>query len=85
MMKRILETPNDIALTIGRIFLGGVLFAHGAQLALGWFGGKGFSGTLQGFTGPGMGIPVPLAVIAILTLFLAPIALMLGFLARPAA
>lgn len=84
-MKWFLETPNDVALTVARLFLGGVLWIHGAQLVLGWFGGQGFSETVRTFTGPGMALPAPLALIAILTLFLAPLGLIAGALTRPAA
>lgn len=62
-----------------------MLWVHGAQLVLGWFGGQGFSQTYQTFTGPNMGLPAPLALVAILTLFLAPLGLIFGALARPAA
>lgn len=33
------------ALLIGRLLLGGTLFAHGAQKLFGWFGGYGIKGT----------------------------------------
>ena len=39
MLTWMLETDGDWVLTIGRIVLGVVFFAHGAQMALGWFGG----------------------------------------------
>jgi putative oxidoreductase len=70
--------------TVLRLFLAVVIFPHGAQKLLGWFGGYGFEGTLGFMTGK-LGIPAPLAVVAILTEFLAPLALAAGLLARPAA
>src|SRR5215213_7967439 len=80
MLTRILNTSNDRILFISRIVLGSVMFAHGAQKALGWFGGPGFQPTLD-FFGK-MGIPAPLAVLAIAAEFLGGAALLLGLLGR---
>jgi putative oxidoreductase len=66
------------------LFLGVVFFAHGAQKTLGWFGGYGFSGTMGFFTHQ-MGIPAPLAALAIAAEFLGGVGLLLGFLGRIAA
>lgn len=66
-----------------RITLAAVLFPHGAQKVLGWFGGPGWRQSYDFFTKSG--IPGPLALTAMLTEFLAPIALLLGFMTRPAA
>jgi uncharacterized membrane protein YphA (DoxX/SURF4 family) len=55
--KRLLQTTNDPVLTIVRLTLGVVFFAHGAQKALGWFGGYGFAGTLEGFSKMGYLFP----------------------------
>jgi putative oxidoreductase len=71
-------------LTLLRICLGGIFFAHGAQKVLGWWGGPGFSGALNGFTG-GMGIPAVFAVLAIMAEFLGGIGLVFGLLTRVAA
>src|ERR1700733_11027278 len=51
-MKKLLATnsQNNTAL-IARIALGIVLFPHGAQKLLGWFGGYGFNGTMGFLTG----------------------------------
>jgi putative oxidoreductase len=51
MFRRLIETSDDVLLASLRVLLGAVMFAHGAQKALGWFGGNGFTGTAQ------MGIP----------------------------
>ncbi len=59
----------DAALLVGRLGLGGVMFAHGAQKVLGRFGGPGLSATVHMFTGM-MLIPLPLAYLAIATEFL---------------
>ena len=84
MMKRLLVTSNDGVLTLLRLVLGVVFFLHGAQKALGWFGGFGFSGTMHAFTGM-MHIPAPFAFLAIMAEFLGGIGLIVGFLARVAA
>jgi len=67
-----------------RISLALVLFPHGAQHALGWFGGYGFGGTLAWMTDT-LGFPAPLAALAIVTELLAPFALLLGLGSRLAA
>lgn len=83
-MRKLLQTPNDVALTILRLVLGIVFFAHGAQKMLGWFGGYGFSGTMKFFTGM-MHIPAPLAFLAISAEFLGGLGLLVGLLTRVAA
>jgi putative oxidoreductase len=82
MLKRLLQTTNDPVFTIIRLMLGLVLFAHGAQKMLGWFGGYGFSGTLSAFSTSGM--PIPLALFVILTEFFGSVALICGAFARVA-
>lgn len=82
MFKRLLQTTNDPVLTIIRLVLGLVFFAHGAQKMLGWFGGYGFAGTLSAFSTSGM--PTPLALFVILTEFFGSVALICGAFARVA-
>jgi len=77
-------TRPDAALLAARLALAVVIWPHGAQKLLGWFGGYGYSGTMQAFTTT-MGIPAPLAFAAIAVEFLAPIALAFGILGRVAA
>jgi putative oxidoreductase len=84
MFRKLINTTDDFAVTVLRLFLGVVFFAHGAQKTLGWFGGYGFSGTMGFFTHQ-MGIPAPLAALAIAAEFLGGIGLLLGFLGRIAA
>jgi len=74
-------TRLSVGPTILRIGLAATMFPHGAQKALGWFGGYGFSGTMGNFTGS-MHIPAALAILAIATEFLAPIALFFGLFTR---
>src|ERR1700686_828579 len=84
MFLRIANTSNDYAITILRLVLGVVFFAHGAQKMLGWFGGYGFTGTMGFFTGA-MHIPAPLAFLAIAAEFFGGLGLIVGFLTRIAA
>src|SRR4029450_3813003 len=66
-----------------RLVLGIVFFAHGAQKTFGWFGGRGLSATVAGFRQ--MNIPPAAATLAALVECLGGLALIVGFLARPAA
>jgi len=84
MVRKLLATSNDLSLTVIRLVLGVVFFAHGAQKMLGWFGGYGFHGTMGFFTQQ-MGIPAPLAFLAICAEFFGGLGLILGLLARIAA
>jgi putative oxidoreductase len=79
-MKKVMATGNDVALTILRVVLGTVFFAHGAQKMLGWFGGFGFHGTMGFFTN--MGMPAPLAFLIICTEFFGGLGLIVGLLTR---
>ena len=63
-MRKLLATVNDNSLTLMRLVLGVVFFLHGSQKMLGWFGGFGFSGTMNFFTSQ-MHIPAPFAFLAI--------------------
>ena len=80
MIRKLIATDNDGAVTFLRLVLGVVFFAHGAQKTLGWFGGYGFSGTMGFFTGM-MHIPALFAVLAIAAEFLGGLGLIVGLLA----
>jgi putative oxidoreductase len=85
MLAKLFNTdPDNYVQTILRLVLGIVFFAHGAQKMLGWFGGYGFSGTMNFFTHQA-GIPAPFAFLAICAEFLGGIGLIVGFLSRIAA
>jgi len=84
MFRKLMNTTDDLAITIPRLALGVVFFAHGAQKALGWFGGYSFSGTMGFFTQQ-MHIPAAFAFLAICAEFLGGIGLLLGLLGRIAA
>jgi len=81
---RVLATHGDLGAAIARVTLGAVMFPHGAQKLLGWFGGHGFHGTMAAFTGS-MGIPAPLALLVILAESIGAVALLSGFAGRLAA
>ncbi|HSM17568.1 MAG TPA: DoxX family protein [Gemmatimonadales bacterium] len=84
MLRRILETQEQTAPALLRLALGLVMFPHGAQKLLGWFGGAGPSATLDFFAGS-LGIPAFLGVLVIMTEFFGSIALILGAFSRLAA
>jgi putative oxidoreductase len=84
MLSRLFKTDANWVVTIVRVALGVVFFAHGAQKMLGWYGGYGFSGTMGFFTKT-LGIPAPLAFLAICAEFFGGLGLILGLLSRIAA
>jgi len=84
MLKKLFETKDDAALLILRVMLGLVFFPHGMSKLTTMFGGYGFSGTLDFFTGK-LGIPVVFAFLAIIAEGLGWIGLITGLLTRIAA
>jgi len=79
-----LATQAGSAGTVLRVSLAAVMFPHGAQKLLGWWGGYGFEGSHAFLTGK-IGLPGPLATGIILLEFFGPILLVLGLLTRPVA
>jgi putative oxidoreductase len=67
-----------------RMALGLVFFAHGAQKVFGWFGGRGLTATIQTFQQYLKVPPVATTLAAFVECF-GGLALVVGFLARPAA
>ncbi len=84
MFKKLFQTSDDITILILRVTLGIVMFPHGAQKMLGWYGGYGFSGTMGFFTDT-MGIPALFAFLAIAAEFFGSLGLITGLLSRVAA
>lgn len=80
MLKKLMQTNNDLALAFVRIMLGIVFFAHGSQKMLGWFGGFGFSGTVGFFIKIGM--PAAIAYFVILVEFFGGLSMLFGLLSR---
>ncbi|HWB24950.1 MAG TPA: DoxX family protein [Chitinophagaceae bacterium] len=83
-MKKFLSTNNSAAITVIRVILGIILFAHGSQKLLGWFGGYGFSGTMGFLTGA-VHLPYILALFVIIIEFFGSLLLITGFATRFAA
>ena len=83
MLRKLLSTSDDRVLLLLRLALGIVMFPHGAQKALGWYGGGGIDETI-GLFGQ-MGIPALLSMLVIAAEFLGSILLVVGFLGRVAA
>jgi putative oxidoreductase len=77
----LLKTNDRFAPLIARLTLGRVMCPHGAQKALGLFGGYGCSGTMNFFTGQ-MHIPALFAFLAIAAEFAGSIGLITGFFSR---
>ena len=84
ILLAVVSTSPSLSALLLRVTLGAVMFPHGAQKMLGWFGGYGFTGTMDFFTGT-MGIPWPLALAAILAEFAGSLGLLLGLGTRIAA
>jgi len=78
------QTNDSAAPLLARLTLGLVMFPHGAQKALGWFGGYGYTGTMGFFTGT-LHIPAVFAFLAIAAEFVGALGLIFGFLSRVAA
>ncbi|MGV3596307.1 MAG: DoxX family protein [Bacteroidota bacterium] len=77
MMEQFFSSQNNWAGLLLRVTIAVVLFPHGAQKLLGWFGGYGFDGTMQYFTQT-VKLPYIIGLLVILIEFFAPIALILG-------
>jgi putative oxidoreductase len=78
---RLLSTDSSRTLAFQRVLLGLVMFPHGAQKLLGWFGGHGWSASI-GFLTHGVGLPTALAGLIILIEFFGSLALITGTLTR---
>ena len=75
---------SDVSLLILRLTAAIVLWPHGAQKALGWFGGPGIAATVAGMSAH-FGLPPAVAYLVIGVEFVGPILLVLGILTRVAA
>jgi putative oxidoreductase len=84
MESSLFSTNADWTLTAIRVTLGAVFFAHGAQKMMGWFGGAGMKETVRTMH-EFLGLPVPLALLAMTAEFLGGAGLIVGLLSRVAA
>lgn len=80
-MKTFFQTDDTWTGLVLRITLGLVMFPHGAQKLLGWYGGFGFSGTMGFFTET-MRLPWIVAFLVIIGESFGSMALLLGVLTR---
>ena len=83
-LKALLQTESSWLPVVARVALGAVMLPHGLQKLFGWFGGYGFTNTLNWFTGA-MHVPWILGLAAILAESLGAVALLVGFGTRLAA
>jgi len=80
-MRKLFETDEAWSGLILRIILGVVMFPHGAQKLLGWYGGFGFAGTLGFFTEQ-MHLPWLVALLVIIGESFGSLGLLIGLLTR---
>ena len=84
ILPLLIKTNSSFGPLVARLVLGLAMFPHGAQKVFGWFGGYGFAGTMQFFTGT-MHIPAVFAFLAIAAEFAGALGLIVGLLSRVAA
>jgi putative oxidoreductase len=84
MIEMLVSTNPDWVLTIARLVIGIIFFAHGAQKMLGWFGGQGLKATVQGLNKQ-LGVPTPVAILVVSAEFFGGVGLIVGLLSRIAA
>jgi putative oxidoreductase len=61
-MTLLLATSPSWAITVVRVTLGTIFFAHGSQKVFGWFGGHGLKATTSAMTSAGLSLPIAYAV-----------------------
>jgi putative oxidoreductase len=83
MWRRLTWTDDTVTTLVLRLALGLVMFPHGAQKLQGWFGGRGFFGTIDLFHQ--LGFSTILAVSVTIGEFFGGLGLLVGFLSRVAA
>lgn len=75
------HTPGNPGPFLIRMAVAAIFFYHGAQKALGWFGGPGWDTTLASWT-TALGLPAFLGAIVIASELLISVSLFFGFLTR---
>lgn len=84
LLSSVVATGDSFAPLPLRLALGLMMFPHGAQKLLGWFGGYGFKGSVGYFTGT-VGLPWAVGALVILGEFFGSVMLIAGFGTRFAA
>ena len=80
-MKYLFQTNDNFSYWVPRVMLGCVMFPHGAQKLLGWFGGFGFTNSMTYFTQTA-GLPWAVAFLIIMGESFGSLGLILGFFTR---
>lgn len=75
------KTNEHLSGLIVRITLAFVMLPHGCQLLFGWFGGFGFTGTMNYFTQV-EGLPWMIGFLVIALQFFGALAILVGFMGR---
>ena len=80
-MELLFGTQNTWPGFILRIALGGIMLPHGAQKLFGWFGGYGFSATMEFFT-KSMKLPWSISILVILIELFGSVGLIIGLASK---
>jgi putative oxidoreductase len=80
-MRQLFQTYDSWTGLVLRLTLGLVMFPHGAQKLLGWYGGFGFTGTMGVFTET-MHLPWIVALLVIVGEFFGSLGLIAGLATR---
>jgi putative oxidoreductase len=83
-LRTLVRTESSWVPALARVALGVVMLPHGLQKSLGWFGGYGFTNTMQWFTGT-LHVPWIFGFAAIVAETIGALALITGFATRIAA
>ncbi len=82
-LSKLLNTDDNWYPLVLRLTIGIVMWPHGAQLLLGWFGGYGFNGSMGYFSENGL--PWIIGFLVIFIQFFGSLFLVTGFITRIAA
>jgi putative oxidoreductase len=80
MFDKVFRTDTSAAQLVVRVALGVVIWPHGAQKVLGWYGGPGLAKTMQIFADLGFSTPATVALLVIE--FVGAALLIPGFMTR---
>ena len=83
-MNSLLQTDASYGYVVVRFGLAIIFFAHSTQQVFGWFGGRGYKGMLGNWNEK-YGIPIPIGALGLFTEMAGVLAMVSGFLVRPAA